>query len=383
MGWRPDKQLPERGFQGEGILAVVAPNAPARAWFARTTEADVPSIRLEALRDRLVVAADGPVGEIAGATLSEALATVGARLGHGEVPSVPPGWSSWSYYFREVTEADVAENVAEAERLGLPIAIVQVDDGWQAEIGDWLDVSVRFGSLERTAARILASDRQPGIWTAPFLVGERSRLAAEHPDWLVGAADAGTNWAQRLGVLDVTHPGAAAHLEHVYRWLERLDFRFHKLDFLYAGALPGRRREDCSGLDAYREGLRIIREAVAPATLLGCGATLLPSVGHVDAMRVGPDVLGVPGNSPEDGPASGIVSALATTTARAWMHARLWASDPDCVVARAEIADRDEWAVHVESYGGLAFSGDRLSTLDELGLELTRRVLRPSTTEPS
>jgi len=51
-------------------------------------------------------------------------------------------------------------------------------------------------------------------------------------------------------------------------------------------------------------------------------------------------------------------------------------------VARPEIAEREAWAAHGEAFGGLAFSGDRLAALDDRGLELTRRVLRPSSTTP-
>ena len=43
-------------------------------------------------------------------------------------------------------------------------------------------------------------------------------------------------------------------------------------------------------MEAYRRGLRLIRDAIGPeAYLLGCGAPILPSVGLVDAMRVSPD----------------------------------------------------------------------------------------------
>jgi alpha-galactosidase len=298
---------------------------------------------------------------------------VGERLRHGEPRSIPPGWSTWSCYFTEVTEADVAANVAAADRLELPIEIVQLDDGWQAEIGDWLDVSPRFGSLAATAERIVQSGRVPGIWTAPFLVGERSRLAREHPDWLVAGADAGENWDQRLHVLDVTQRAAAHHLEHVYRLLGELGFAFHKLDFLYAGALRD--------LDSYIEGLRIVRRGAGDdAILLGCGAPLLPSVGLVDAMRIGPDVIGI---AADPKPMSAdIEHAQVTTAARAWMHERLWTNDPDHLLLRPGIAVRDAWAEHVAASGGLTFSSDRLAELDEHGLELTRRALRPSSTEP-
>jgi alpha-galactosidase len=260
MGWRSDRPLPERGFQGEGILGVSVPDGPVRVWFAT---AGVPSIRVELLQDRLLVSTDGPVDEVVAPTLEQGLAQVGERLRRGEPRSIPPGWSTWSCYFTEVTEADVAANVAAADRLDLPIEIVQLDDGWQAEIGDWLDVSPRFGSLEATAERIVQSSRLPGIWTAPFLVGERSRLAREHPDWLVAGADAG-------------------------------------------------------------------------------GAPLLPSVGLVDAMRIGPDVIGI-----TDDPkrmSADIEQARVTTTARAWMQARLWTNDPDHLLVRPGIAVRDAWA---------------------------------------
>jgi hypothetical protein len=54
---------------------------------------------------------------------------------------------------------------------------------------------------------------------------------------------------------------------------------------------------------------------------------------------------------------------------------RLWVSDPDCLVARPEIPERERWAAHVGTYGGLVVSGDRLDRLDDRGLELTRSAM--------
>jgi alpha-galactosidase len=218
------------------------------------------------------------------------------------------------------------------------------------------------------------------VWTAPFLVGEDSALAAEHPDWLARGADAGWNWDQRLHVLDVTNPAAAGYLERIFRTFSEWGVDYFKLDFLYAGAIAGGRHADCSPHDAYREGLRLIRRAVGEdAILLACGAPLLTSIGLVDAMRVGPDVLAENTAAPID---RHLANVRQGTSARSWMHGRLWVNDPDCLVVRPGITGREEWASHVEACRGLAFSSDRLAGLDDDGVELTRGALRPSSTGP-
>ena len=184
---------------------------------------------------------------------------------------------------------------APSSELDLAVDVVQIDDGYQAEIGDWLRLSDRFASLGDIVGRIRGAGRRAGIWVAPFLVGERSRLAREHPEWLVGGrrAPAPAGADQQLAALDVTHPGRrglpARGVRHAPR---RSGIDYFKIDFIYAGAMEGRAgRPGVAGVDAYRHGLRIIREAIGrEAYLLGCGAPILPSVGLVDAMRVGPDI---------------------------------------------------------------------------------------------
>ena len=297
----------------------------------------------------------------------------------------PTAWCSWYHYFERVTQDDIEENLRAIDDLALDIDVVQIDDGYQAEIGDWLLLSDRFASLQAIVDRIRGAGRRAGIWVAPFLVGERSVLAREHPDWLVQGATPGTGWPdQQLAALDVTRPGAEAYLREVFGTFRDLGIDYFKIDFIYAGAMDGRRAErEVSGVEAYRHGLGVIREAIGPeAYLLGCGAPILPSVGLVDAMRIGPDI--AHHYEPLDGDLSqpSQRAAAQNTRWRAWQHGRFWVNDADCLVAGSHVERREEWAPVVEQYSGLRASSDRLRELDEWGLETTRRLLRRGLTTP-
>ncbi len=380
MRFRAGTELPARGFQGSGLLAVdPGTGDPVRVYGAAHSPDRVPSIRAELAGDRLLVSADDdpddPPGRVALALARDPAAGLGAfgdryaRAAGAVVRPAPTVWCSWYRYFLEVTEADVLENLAAIAEHDLPVDVVQVDDGWQAGIGDWTTLSGRFTSLPRLADRIHAAGRRAGIWVAPFVVGTASELAREHPDWLVG--DAGSNWDQDLRGLDLTHPGARDYLWGALRALRDAGFDYLKLDFLYAGAAPGPRYADVTEVAAYRSGLELVRDAVGPGTyLLGCGAPILPSVGLVDAMRVSPDTFHVDAQDGSRG-----LRGRAATMARAWQHGRFWVNDPDCLVTRPSYALRAEWADVVERYGGLRSSSDRIAELDDWGLATTRRLL--------
>jgi alpha-galactosidase len=386
MAFRPERPAPDEGFQAEGLLAVQPePGAPVTVVSAPDAHAQVPSIRARLVDGRrLQVSADGDVlvhtsaGELDAVLRAHADADA-ARYEVPELRALGTGWCSWYQYYDQVTEQDVLENLAAADRLRLRVDTVQLDDGYQTGIGDWLTRRTdRFPApLEDLAARITATGRAAGIWTAPFLVGSDSELAREHPDWLVGDAEASDHhWGQRVGVLDVTHPDAAEHLREVFRTLRSWGFTYHKVDFLYAGAMPGRRHGDASPLDAYAEGLRLVREGIgSDAVLLGCGAPLLASIGRVDAMRISPDI------DPVWEPPLGDVSqpsqhgAILAGRARAWQHGRWWVNDPDCITVRPGIERRGTWAGYLAAHRGLAVSSDRLDDLDDAGLAWTRALL--------
>jgi alpha-galactosidase len=380
--YRPGVTVPEGAFQGEGLLALdPGDGSPVRLWAAADPLHEVPSIRLVAEGSVAEVSADGPVKEFTGTDIQSALAEWAAGLGVEAPRPAPTVWCSWYEYFTGVTEDDIHENLRAMDTLDLPVDVVQIDDGYQKALGDWLTLSGRFRSRAGIADAIRARGRRAGIWTAPFLVDPAGDLAAEHPDWLVedaggGFLHAGHNWGHDLCVLDTTHPEAAEYLASVFRTLVSEGYDYFKVDFLYAGALDGVRHSGADALTAYRDGIRLIREAIgSQAYLLGCGAPVLPSIGLFDAMRVSPDT--APHRRPEadDYSQPGQDPAEFTGVGRQWQHGRLWVNDPDCLMARPAVETRERWAAHVEATGGLVASSDRLLSLDQWGVETTRRLL--------
>ncbi|MEV1128426.1 glycoside hydrolase family 36 protein [Agromyces sp. NPDC049794] len=387
MRFRPGTEIAEKGVQGEGLVVVdPGDGSPARAYGATDASTTVPSIQATWRSDRVIVSASSKVERVTadasgqavgaerGSAGQSALDAFGERFGTAAsartTAPVPRVWCTWYRYFEEVTAADVLENVAAFERHDLPVDVVQVDDGWSLGTGAWTEPDPRFGSLPDTVTAILDSGRRAGIWLAPFVVGSRSDLAQRRPDWLTGPA--GHNWGDDLIGLDLTHPGVRDYLAEVFTGLRELGIDYVKLDFLYAGAVPGARHAvEVGPIAAYRSGLSLVREVMGDdAYLLGCGAPILPSVGLVDAMRVSPDTFHEGG---EDG-SQGLRGRM-SLEARSWQHGRLWTNDPDCLIARPGFALRDEWAEVVLAAPGVRGFSDRIAELDERGFDYVRRLL--------
>jgi alpha-galactosidase len=298
-----------------------------------------------------------------------------------QIRPAPTGWCSWYQYYAAVAESDLRENIEAIGEHELPVDVIQIDDGWQATIGDWLKLSSRFdpyGSftlhghrprqpldgLTAITSAIRSAGRRPGVWVAPFVLGSDSDLIRRHPDW--AGRSLGPGWNQQIHALDLTKPAARAYLVEVFTELTQY-FDYFKLDYLFAGAL--------SGLPLYRETLAEIRATIGDSYLLGCGAPILPSVGLVDTMRVGPDI--APHHEPltDDMSAYSQCAATLSTVGRAWQHGLFWVNDPDCLLARPEIEHRESWATTIATTGGLHCSSDRIKSLDPWGLETTRTLL--------
>ncbi|MEX2235977.1 MAG: alpha-galactosidase [Dehalococcoidia bacterium] len=343
--------------------------------------------------------------ELEAASALDRHAVAVAANANAEVPRISPsGWCSWYYYYSAVGEADVLANIEflAKHKRALPLQYVQLDDGYQADIGDWSEWNEKFPHGPRWLAdRIHDAGFKAGLWLAPFIAGRNSRLVNDHPEWLArdpagNPVNAVTNWGQKNYVLDLTHPEVQGWLDELFqRVVEEWGFDYVKLDFIFGGAMVGQRLDPkVTALEAYREGLAIIRRAVGERFVLGCGALQLASVGLVDGMRIGPDVAPwyrargerlADGSFAELPPINGAPSAEAAirnTLNRQWMHGRYWLNDPDCVLVREErtkltSAEIESLATVVGLSGGMTLLSDNMPALGESALKRLSFILPP------
>ena len=144
VNYRADGAAPEGSFQGEGLLAVQERSVgPVHVFVAHPGADAVPSIRARVQDQTVVVASEGPVQQMVDDGPGGILGALGrwgdryaSALEVGPIRAAPTIWCSWYHYFTKVTEQDMLENLDAIEDLQLPVDVVQLDDGYQAEIGD-------------------------------------------------------------------------------------------------------------------------------------------------------------------------------------------------------------------------------------------------------
>ncbi|MDO6414266.1 alpha-galactosidase [Sphingomonas sp. BIUV-7] len=315
------------------------------------------------------------------------------------------GWCSWYNLYAAIDEPLLREHLDAARAYrdthDVALEIFQIDDGFTPEMGDWLDVKAQFPrGMKPMLQEIAAAGFRPGLWIAPFLVGNRSRLFVEHPDWVVQDRAAGRpllamhfygefRWHKRSEeyyVLDITHPEAEAYIRRVFRtWTREWGAGYIKADFLLHGAeySPDRAIWHASGLSRiaiWRRMMTAIREEIGDdVTLSGCGCPLWASIGLVDAVRIGRDV-GVTWHGDYSAE-----SLLRDLQSRNHAHGILWQADPDCLLLRDRFHELSNAQVEALAHfgggaGGVVMTSDQLAELPPGRAALLAELLRTRVT---
>ena len=203
-----------------------------------------------------------------------------------------------------------------------------------------------------------------------------------------------TSWANTC--LDMTNPDAQAYVAAMTRRITYdwgMDYiKFDGIWSGYVGDLLGGKSwkedhldnvvfadETASNMSAFRLGLKTQREAAKPGTfILGCNLAqspraLVPSVGFVDAMRIGGD------NGPIDMFPDRYRKGPESATVNYFLNGRVWYNDPDPVYVRnvVPLGRARTFASFTAIAGALYNFSDWLPDLKPERVEILKRTLAP------
>lgn len=229
------------------------------------------------------------------------------------------------------------------------------------------------------------------------MVGNRSQLYQEHPDWVVRDALTGGplvqmqfygefRWHKRSEeyyILDTTRSEAFDYLRKVFRtWRWQWGCEYFKTDFMYFSAHYGPDRAvwhqtGLTRIEIWCRTAEMIRQEIGEALWLGCGCPLWAAIGLVDGIRIGRD-MGVKWKG--DLSAESLLHDQAT---RNFTNNIFWQTDPDCVLLRQRfhhLTDSEvrSLAIFAGMAGGVLMTSDDLSELSPERLRLWKLLLPKS-----
>ncbi|MHB8971372.1 MAG: hypothetical protein ACYC3X_23795 [Pirellulaceae bacterium] len=332
----------------------------------------------------------------------EAYADAIARVYAIKLPAQPAGYCTWyaDKFGGACDEKHLAELATFAAEHLKPYGFefVQIDDGWQDGVstnGPCRNFTTHrpagpyASGMQAMASEISRVGLTPGIWFMPFAGTHYDPFFREHQDWFAKDQNGQpfeTSWGGTC--LDMTHPGAREHLRSVVqRIAHEWGYRIFKMDGLWTGTATRQMyvndgyQDDQIGesqlsdpdktpIEAYRDGLKLVREAAGPDVfLLGCCVSqnmrsFGGAFGLLDAMRIGPDTgaghIGAPHGS-----------------RNYFLHGRVWQNDPDCVSVRPSTLLNQARlnASWTAISGQLFYNSDWLPELPAERLDILRRTM--------
>jgi hypothetical protein len=311
------------------------------------------------------------------------------------------GWDSWYNLYNFISEPiirstlhDVASVVTQQQ---LPMKVFIIDSGFTSELGDWLTAGFSFpNGLTPLLKETKDTGFSPGLWIAPLLVGNRSQLYSDHPDWVVKSRATGGPkllWSfygeQRLGnmrseeyyILDITIPDVLEYLRNVFHtWRYDWGVEVFKIDGTVFGldwdlqdvayAQPGLTR-----IEAWRRFAQMIRSEIGnDAIWVASGTPLWASIGIADSIRIDGDV-GVDWYG-----TFSAQSLLRDLPTRNFANNILWQVDPDAVLLRNRYNNLTDievrsLALFAAMSGGVMITSDDLAEVSSDRMVLWKSIL--------
>ncbi len=181
----------------------------------------------------------------------------------------------------------------------IPFHTIQIDKGY-CIYGDWLEPNEKWPKGMEVAAReVFRRGYRAGIWIAPFVVHEESKVFRRHKNWLIQDLNGEPivekqTEAGKLYALDGSHPDVKRYIQRVFRTYRKMGYTFYKTDYMDCGlkANSGIKRYDKlkTSVQIYTDVLKIIREEIGAGSIwLSGNSPYGPMIGYVDAMSIGGD----------------------------------------------------------------------------------------------
>ncbi|MBN2547134.1 MAG: alpha-galactosidase [Spirochaetes bacterium] len=306
------------------------------------------------------------------------------------------GWSSWYCFNNKVTFENITANLNIIKKRDFKFDCIQLDDGYQKYVGDWLDLTRNFdGRMKELADNITKAGLKPGIWIAPFAADIKSELVKIHPEYILRnefghplTGGFNPDWHGKLFYgLDITNPRFEEYLRKVIKILvHEWGFKLLKLDFLYAGCLRGGTHHNLnfSRAEVLKYGINVIKEEAGEDTIIiGCGMPITTGIGMVDIMRVGPDTASVwkkfSGSFLQTASMIGTRNSIRNFIVRSCMNKFLWINDPDCIMIREKKTKltKSQRITQINAIilsGGNLFYSDDLTGLSDFELDLIYKI---------
>lgn len=267
----------------------------------------------------------------------------------------------------------------------VPLQTVHVGAGYCTP-GDWLDPNDGWPrTMEDVAREIFRRRYRAGIYVAPFVAHERSRVFRNHPRWILKDLDEnpiemGEDSDGKLFALDASHEDVRDYLAKVFRNLRKMGFTYYELDHLDWGMKDSAEvlqfRKGKSSVQNFRAVMDIIREEIGAGSFITAkNAPYSPLVGYVDAMRIERDQTW---KWDVDVTNSIIQESYHTQ----FFNNVFWQNDPDTVFLRNyknefTAEEQKSLALWVGFLGGAIGISDNLKTMEAEKL-LLWRFLEPS-----
>ncbi len=262
-------------------------------------------------------------------------------------PKAPPltGWTSWYNYYTDISETIILKNADAFQEKNAAIDIIQIDDGYQQYIGDWLKINDRFpNGMQYLAQQIKSKGFKAGIWLAPFICETKSEIFQTKKHWLIQDKKGkpirvgyNPHWKSWFYSLNFYHKEVQDYLLGVFKIIfEKWAYHLIKLDFLYAACIQPPSNKTRGQM--MNDVMLFLRTSIGNNWILACGVPLGSAFGKVDYCRISTDIhlkwehqiLKSLGHRER----VSTIAALRTTLNRWQLNGRGFHNDPDVILLR-------------------------------------------------